>query len=433
MQPTSSTTEDEATVADRIADVSIPLETVDPAGSFDDLQPLQRAFEGAKIVGLGESTHGTREFIRTKHRLLKFLVEELGVRMIALESSFSEALALNEYIVHGDGSLRVACDALSYWMYDAESMRSVIAWARAHNEGASPSETIRFYGFDIGSERATDAPAYRLRRYLESVDPDALARYRDTLDRLVADESDRADEATLENRLDLIPEFVDEIGTLLTDRRPADSSSASTWQWKLATRCLRELEQLYEANRGSAADTGANVGGLRDRFMAENVSWLLDNEGADRAVLWSHNGHVMNACRDQTGPVMGRHLTEAYGDAYYPLALTFGRGSFRATAASDGRQQQFTLERPVEHTLPATLATVGESLFALDFETALADPQLASHFETSRPIHEIGSTFDPDWAWSRYYCPVELADAFDGLVFIETSTPSIPVGEERCL
>ena len=56
----------------------IPLKTVEAGHGFADLQPLKKVLKSARLVGLGEATHGSREFFQMKHRMLEFLVKEMG-------------------------------------------------------------------------------------------------------------------------------------------------------------------------------------------------------------------------------------------------------------------------------------------------------------------------------------------------------------------
>ncbi|UNO44418.1 hypothetical protein [Streptomyces sp. MST-110588] len=57
----------------------------------------------ARVVGLGEATHGTREFFRLKHRLLDFLVTEMDFSVPAMEASASAGPAVDAYVRHGVG------------------------------------------------------------------------------------------------------------------------------------------------------------------------------------------------------------------------------------------------------------------------------------------------------------------------------------------
>src|SRR5215510_12728002 len=80
--PDSSQTE---TVSNWLSRSAIRLKSVEAGHSFDDLQPLKSILKDVRIVGLGEGTHGTREFFQIKHRLLEFLVNEMGFTLFVME------------------------------------------------------------------------------------------------------------------------------------------------------------------------------------------------------------------------------------------------------------------------------------------------------------------------------------------------------------
>src|SRR5262245_265918 len=82
---------------------AVPLTTVEAGNGFADLQPLKPVIGNARIVALGEATHGTREFFQLKHRLLEFLVTEMGFTTFAMEANWPESLAVNDYVQHGRG------------------------------------------------------------------------------------------------------------------------------------------------------------------------------------------------------------------------------------------------------------------------------------------------------------------------------------------
>ena len=84
----------------------MPLATVEPAASMDDLAPLRESVGDAVVVGLGESVHGAAEETTLKHRLLRFLVEELGFRSVAWEEDWTSGIAVNEYIAGGPATSR---------------------------------------------------------------------------------------------------------------------------------------------------------------------------------------------------------------------------------------------------------------------------------------------------------------------------------------
>src|SRR5512145_1222218 len=74
---------------------AVPFDRVDPADNLDDLEPLRRLVGDARIVSLGEATHGTREFFQMKHRILRFLVERMGFTAFAIEATWPESNRLD--------------------------------------------------------------------------------------------------------------------------------------------------------------------------------------------------------------------------------------------------------------------------------------------------------------------------------------------------
>src|SRR5438093_758482 len=81
---------------------AVPLAGDDPGLSLDDFAPLEPVLREVKVVGLGESTHGTREFFRIRHRAVRFLVERLGFDTVAIEASYAAVDRLNAYVAGGD-------------------------------------------------------------------------------------------------------------------------------------------------------------------------------------------------------------------------------------------------------------------------------------------------------------------------------------------
>ena len=99
----SSDTAKPATQVEWIRTNAIPLKTVEAGQGFDDMMPLKRVIGDARIVGLGEATHGTREFFQLKHRMVEFLATQMGFSIFTIEANMPEAYKLNDYVLHGTG------------------------------------------------------------------------------------------------------------------------------------------------------------------------------------------------------------------------------------------------------------------------------------------------------------------------------------------
>src|SRR6185503_1657226 len=82
----------------------LPLGSAEAGKGWGDLAPVGELVGRARIVALGEATHGTREFFQLKHRLLEYLVARQGFTVFAIEANQPECRAINDYVVHGKGT-----------------------------------------------------------------------------------------------------------------------------------------------------------------------------------------------------------------------------------------------------------------------------------------------------------------------------------------
>lgn len=131
---------------------AIPLKTVVAGSGFDDLQPLKQIIGEARIVGLGEATHGTREHFQIKHRLLEFLVEEMGFSIFSIEASMPEAYRVDQYVSEGKGDPAQLIGGMYFWTWNTEEVLEMVKWMRAFNgrqKAEGSPRRVRFTGFDM--------------------------------------------------------------------------------------------------------------------------------------------------------------------------------------------------------------------------------------------------------------------------------------------
>jgi erythromycin esterase len=74
------------------------------------------------VLGLGEATHGTREFVSLCHRLIEYLGEKRNFTVIGIETTFCDALALNENLLSGQGNAKQLLHALHYPLLDTKEI-----------------------------------------------------------------------------------------------------------------------------------------------------------------------------------------------------------------------------------------------------------------------------------------------------------------------
>jgi erythromycin esterase len=150
----------------------LPLRSLSAGAPTTDLQPLKSVLDGVRILGLGEATHGTREFFQLKHRLLEFLVTDMGFSALAMEASASAAPAVDAYVRQGSGDAAKVLAGLGFWSWRTHEVLAMIEWMRNHNQGRPEDEKVRFVGID--PQRCGDSLAL-VDAFLRQAAPDRVA------------------------------------------------------------------------------------------------------------------------------------------------------------------------------------------------------------------------------------------------------------------
>ena len=126
---------------------AIRLKTPEAGHGFADMKPLKKIIANARIVSLGEATHGTREFFQLKHRMLEFLASEMGFTIFSIEANMPEAYRLNDYVLNGNGDPAKLLKGMYFWTWDTQEVLEMIRWMREFNK--SGKGRVQFTGFDM--------------------------------------------------------------------------------------------------------------------------------------------------------------------------------------------------------------------------------------------------------------------------------------------
>lgn len=129
--------------------VSQPIAGSDISLPVTDLAPLD-GFADAKIIGLGEATHGTKDFFEMKNRIFKYMVEQHGFKAIAFEMDVAEAMIFED-LIQGktSGDMRfIMISKMYFWTWKTQEVLELLVWMRDYNVGKSPADRIHFYGVD---------------------------------------------------------------------------------------------------------------------------------------------------------------------------------------------------------------------------------------------------------------------------------------------
>src|SRR6516165_9088410 len=126
---------------------AIPLATPVAGHGFDDMQPLKKVVGDARIVSLGEATHGSREFFQLKHRMVEFLATQMGFTIFSIEANMPEAYKLNDFVLNGNGDPAKLIKGMYFWTWDTQEVLDMVLWMREFNKsGKGP---VQFTGFDM--------------------------------------------------------------------------------------------------------------------------------------------------------------------------------------------------------------------------------------------------------------------------------------------
>jgi erythromycin esterase-like protein len=160
---------DDAAVA-WIKQHAIALKTAEAESGFDDLEQLKDVIGDARVVSLGESTHGSREIFQMKHRLVEYLASELGFTIFSIEANMPEAYRLNDYVLRGEGDVNRLIGGMYFWTWNTHEVKDMVEWMRRFNQAGG--RRIEFTGFDM---QTPDVAMDEVRRFLAKADAEQLA------------------------------------------------------------------------------------------------------------------------------------------------------------------------------------------------------------------------------------------------------------------
>lgn len=161
-----------------LRDHAHPIAATDPSDNIDDLAFLKDIVGDARIVALGEATHGTREFFQMKHRITQYLATEMGFTIFAIEASTPESAKVSDYTVRNIGdSPDDLIRGMYFWTWSTDEVADMGRWMRTFNNGGPGNEAkakhITFTGFDMQTPDVAEKVAVD---FLTPLDPDLGAR-----------------------------------------------------------------------------------------------------------------------------------------------------------------------------------------------------------------------------------------------------------------
>jgi len=394
------------------------------------LHSLVERVADARVVLIGEASHGTSEFYALRAAITKRLIEDKGFNIVAAEADWPDAAQIDHYVRHLDAAPSdwTAFSRFPTWMWRNVDVREFVDWLHEHNKPLHMAARTGFYGLDLyslyNSVRAVIG-------YLDDVDPELadVARWRYGC--LSPWEADPAayGHATLTGQY---RDCEQEVARMLTDlfqkrqiyahkdgARFLDAAQNAA----LVANAERYYRIMYYGSRASW--------NLRDTHMFETLKRVMEARGGDaRAVVWAHNSHIGDAAATEMSARgefnIGQLCREAFGSDSRRIGFGTDHGTVAAASKWDGPME-------IKQVRPAHAQSY-ERLFHMTEQPGLILPlsgnaNLGIIAELSKPRLEraIGVIYRPETEIASHYFEAQLSRQFDEYVWIDCSAAVTPL------
>ncbi|HEU4451951.1 MAG TPA: erythromycin esterase family protein [Longimicrobium sp.] len=400
-----------------------------PLADDGDLDPLLERIGDARVVLLGEASHGTSDFYTWRDRISRRLVEEKGFRFIAVEGDWPDCYLVNRYAKgwDGGGSAREvlhAYDRWPTWMWANEEVVELAEWMRGHNASLPDERKVGFYGLDVYSLwDSMDA----VTRYLERMDPELAARARRAYGCFDPYEEDVQEYAMATA---IVPTSCEEeVVKILRELRAkgpdfADEGPEAFFNAEQNALVARNAELYYRTMiRGGSASWN-----VRDTHMMETLDRLMRHHGPDaKAIVWEHNTHVGDARATdmaRAGMVnVGQLAREEYGEDCVIVGFSSYAGSVIA-----GEEWGAPMERmPVPEARAGSWEAVFHEAGAEDKLLLLEGFDEVEGALDARGHRAIGVVYRPEAERFGNYVPTVLPYRYDAMLYIDRSSALRPL------
>jgi erythromycin esterase len=409
-----------------------------PLRTDADLDALIERVGHARLVLIGEASHGTHEFYAWRDRLSRRLVGELGFGFVAVEGDWPDCRRLHRYVTGEpdspddvDEALR-GYDRWPTWMWANSAVRAAMAWLREHNSGLPPGRRVGFHGLDVYSLHRS---MREVLRWLREHEPDHAVA---TLRAYACFEPYGPDPFTYARATRWVPESCEdavvEVLRGMCERHGAEGGSGTDAEGRFVAEQNAAVVAGAERYYRAAMRGGPESWNVRDVHMADTLDRILAHHGPGaKGVVWAHNTHIGDArATDMAAAGMtnlGQLARERHADEGVVLVGLAGhRGSVIA-----GRSWGAPAERlPVP---PARDGSVEDLLHRAlqDEESLLVFPETYDQprwLRTSLDHRAIGVVYHPDQERWGNYVPSTMGDRYDALLSFGETTAVEPLRAE---
>ncbi|MCV7242149.1 erythromycin esterase family protein [Mycobacterium mantenii] len=433
-----ATTAAEWAPAQIVASVAIDA----PAG-VPPRETLDELIGDARIVLIGESSHGTHEFYEARAAITKWLIDEKGFCAVAAEADWPDAYRVNRY-VHGRGEDESADAALSgferfpAWMWRNTVVRDFVDWLRARNQRqeSNGQRQAGFYGLDLYSLHRS---LQEVIGYLDKIDPKAAARARERyvcFDHASADDGQAygfaaAFGAGPSCETQAVEQLVDiQRHALAYARMDGLLAEDELFYAEQNAQTVRNAEMYYRTMFSGRVSSW----NLRDTHMAQTLGALvkhLDRHSdvpSARIVVWAHNSHVGDARATEVWAdgqlTLGQLVRQEYGEESRLIGFSTYDGTVTAASEWGGVAERKTVRPALNGSIEELLHEAGKPSFLV---SALIKPEAADPLSAVRLGRAIGVIYRPETERQSHYFHVRPADQFDAMIHIDSTRALEPL------
>src|SRR2546423_2177299 len=417
---------DQEAVVRKLADAAQSFSSIETA----DLDPLIKRIGSARIVLLGEATHGTSEFYRMRERITCDLIIKKGFRFIAIEADWPDAARVDHYVRHFEypPSEWTAFARFPTWMWRNTEVRDFVNWLRKHNGTVERGKRVAFHGLDPCS--LFDSIRSVL-NYLDEVGPASAKIARERYGCLTPWQRDPATygHAALTGSYPTCESHVIRTLTDLLAKRRAYAERdgerflAAEQNARLVANAERYYRIMYYGSRASW--------NLRDSHMFEILENLLAFHGPDsKAVVWAHNSHVGNAAATEMAACgehnIGQLCRKKFGEQAYLIGFGTHSGTVAAASEWDGPMEVKKVRPSLPNSYEQVCHATGYARFVLGLRDRgeLYGPKALGKERLERAI---GVIYRPETEMASQYFRANLPQQFDEYIWFDTSHAVTPL------
>jgi protein-L-isoaspartate(D-aspartate) O-methyltransferase len=393
-----------------------------------DLDRFLRRVGDARVVLLGEATHGTSQFYEMRARLTRALVVEEGFSIVAVEADWADAARIDAYVRDRSGA---PADWLAFarfptWMWRNCETKELVDWLHRHNQKLEPGRRVRFGGLDLYGLYQSIAEVLR---YLDDVDAETARIARERYACLTPWQSDPAAYglAALNRRYRSCEgDVVAMLSDLLQKRLEwARRDDAAFFEAERNARVAAQAERYYRTMYYGASESW----NLRDEHMFETLCALLAHGGPGaKAVVWAHNSHVGDARATEMSARgelnLGELCRRRFGADAYAVGFGTHAGTVAAASTWDGPLEikEIRPSHPRSYEFAAHDAEIPRFLLPLR-----ASPALRRELEDPRLERAIGVVYRPETELASHYFQADLGRQFDEWVWFDRTRAIRPL------